>query len=99
MYPQGTGGIVAIELQTGGRTGIETVNQFMRSVPQLPFSPTLADARTTLSHPALTSHRFLSPEVRSAAGISDALLRISVGLEPLDVLVQEFDAGLKTLLK
>jgi len=99
MYPQGTGGIVAIELQTGGRTGIETVNQFMHSVPQLPFSPTLADARTTLSHPALTSHRFLSPEVRSAAGISDALLRISVGLEPLDVLVQEFDAGLKTLLK
>ena len=67
-------------------------------MPQLPFSPTLADARTTLSHPALTSHRFLTAEARSEAGISDSLLRISVGLEPLELLQQEFDCGLNSLL-
>lgn len=98
LYPRGTGGIIAIELQTNGRDGMELVNRFMRAVPQLPFSPTLADARTTLSYPALTSHRFLSAEARAEAGISDALLRISVGLEPLELLQQEFDSGLNSLL-
>lgn len=98
LYPRGTGGIIAIELRTGGADGVATVNRFLRAVPQLPFSPTLADARTTLSHPALTSHRFLSAAARAEAGISDALVRISVGLEPLELLQQEFDRGLRSLL-
>ena len=98
LYPRGTGGIIAIELRTGGTDGVATVNRFLRAVPQLPFSPTLADARTTLSHPALTSHRFLSAAARAEAGISDALVRISVGLEPLELLQQEFDRGLRSLL-
>lgn len=98
LYPRGTGGIISIELRTSGRDGRELVNRFMRAVPQLPFSPTLADVRTTLSYPALTSHRFLSGEARAEAGISDALLRISVGLEPLELLQQEFDSGLNSLL-
>ena len=98
LYPRGTGGIIAVELRTNGRDGLELVNRFMQAVPQLPFSPTLADARTTLSHPALTSHRFLTAEARSEAGISDSLLRISVGLEPLELLQQEFDCGLNSLL-
>lgn len=98
LYPRGTGGIIAVELRTNGRDGLELVNRFMQAVPQLPFSPTLADARTTLSHPALTSHRFLTAEARSEAGISDSLLRISVGLEPLELLQREFDCGLNSLL-
>jgi cystathionine beta-lyase/cystathionine gamma-synthase len=90
-YPQGTGGIISIELQG---TGFDAVNTFMHRITAIPFSPTLADARTTLSHPATTSHRFLSPADRSAAGISDELIRISVGLEPFEMLWREFDAAL-----
>jgi cystathionine beta-lyase/cystathionine gamma-synthase len=90
-YPQGTGGIISIELQG---TGFDAVNTFMHRITAIPFSPTLADARTTLSHPATTSHRFLSPADRSAAGIADELIRISVGLEPFEMLWKEFDAAL-----
>ena len=75
LYPQGTGGIVSIELQG---TGFAAVNSFMHRATGIPFSPTLADARTTISHPATTSHRFLTPAERSAVGIADELIRISV---------------------
>lgn len=91
LYPQGTGGIVSIELQGAG---FDVVNSFMHRAAGIPFSPTLADARTTLSHPATTSHRFLSAAERSAAGIADELIRVSVGLEPFELLREEFNAAL-----
>lgn len=91
LYPQGTGGIISVELQGHG---FEAVNRLMHAARTIPFSPTLADARTTLSHPATTSHRFLGPEVRRAMGIHDELVRISVGLEPIELLKTEFDQAL-----
>lgn len=91
LYPQGTGGIVSIELQG---TGFAAVNSFMHRATGIPFSPTLADARTTISHPATTSHRFLTPAERSAVGIADELIRISVGLESFESLRSEFAAAL-----
>jgi cystathionine beta-lyase/cystathionine gamma-synthase len=91
LYPGGTGGIVSIELRG---TGFAAVNQFMHRATAIPFSPTLADARTTISHPATTSHRFLTAAERSAAGIADELIRISVGLESFEMLRAEFDAAL-----
>lgn len=91
LYPGGTGGIVSIELRG---SGFAAVNQFMHRATGIPFSPTLADARTTISHPATTSHRFLSAAERSAAGIADELIRISVGLESFEMLRAEFDVAL-----
>lgn len=91
LYPAGTGGIVSIELRG---SGFAAVNQFMHRATGIPFSPTLADARTTISHPATTSHRFLSAAERSAAGIADELIRISVGLESFEMLRAEFDVAL-----
>jgi cystathionine beta-lyase/cystathionine gamma-synthase len=91
LYPNGTGGILAIELISGGR---DAVNRLMRRLDHVPFSPTLADARTTLSHPATTSHRFMTPEQRAALGIRNELVRISVGLEPVDQLLPEFLSAL-----
>ena len=91
LYPSGTGGILTLELAGKGR---DTVNAFMRAAESIPFSPTLADARTTLSHPATTSHSFMSAQARAAIGISDELVRISVGLEPAEMLIQELTTGL-----
>ncbi len=91
LYPDGTGGIVTIELAEGGE---EAVSRLMRAVPELPFSPTLGDARTTLSHPASTSHRYMNDVQRAAAGISAEMIRISVGLESLEQLQEDFDRGL-----
>ena len=91
LLPQGFGGMLSFELTSG----VEGVRPVFRALAQtLPFSPTLADARTTLSYPAGTSHKFLAPEERRAYGISDALIRVSVGLEAADDVIREFDAAL-----
>lgn len=94
LYPQGTGGMLAFELQGGGAGA---VNRFMQHSLHIPFSPTLADARTTISYPAGTSHRFLSAADRAALGITPELLRLSVGLEPLELLQQDLQQALSAL--
>ncbi len=94
LYPNGTGGIFSIEL---AGQGFEIVNRFMRAASMIPFSPTLADARTTLSHPATTSHRFMTAAQRQSMGIQDELVRISVGLEPMEQLQRELTNALNEL--
>lgn len=96
LYPAGTGGIFSIEL---AGEGTDVVNTFMRAAASIPFAPTLADARTTLSHPASTSHRFMSPTARAAIGICDELVRISVGLESFEQLKTELSAALMAVVK
>lgn len=96
LYPSGTGGIFSIEL---AGEGTEVVNTFMRAAASIPFAPTLADARTTLSHPASTSHRFMSSTARAAIGICDELVRISVGLESFEQLQTELSAALIAVAK
>lgn len=73
----GYGNMLCFEL-AGGR---DAVNRFLRLAPGIPFSPSLGDTATTLSHPASTSHRYLSPVERKRQGISDGLIRLSVGIE------------------
>ncbi|MCA9063157.1 MAG: aminotransferase class I/II-fold pyridoxal phosphate-dependent enzyme [Planctomycetaceae bacterium] len=92
LYPGGTGGIVTFELSNAGQ---DAVSRFMRAAPQIPFAPTLADARTTISHPASTSHRFLPEEERTAQGITDETIRLSIGLEPADLIIREISAALE----
>ena len=62
----------------GGR---EAVNRFMRQAPGIPFSPSLGHTSTTSSHPATTSHRYVSPAEKARQGITDGLIRLSVGAE------------------
>ena len=86
--------MITVELAAEGTAAI---TQFMRAVPELPFSPTLADARTTLSHPASTSHRYMTAVERKSAGILPEMIRISVGLESLEQLQDEFAKGLAAI--
>ncbi|MEZ6127195.1 MAG: aminotransferase class I/II-fold pyridoxal phosphate-dependent enzyme [Planctomycetaceae bacterium] len=94
LYPEGCGGIVSFALPAGGKAA---VNELMRALPSIPFSPTLADSRTTLSHPATTSHGFMTKAARSDMGITDELIRLSVGLEPFELLSGELDAALSAV--
>ena len=71
------------------KDGRAAANAFVAAAPQLPFAPTLGDVATTLSHPASSSHRGLSSEERSALGISEGMFRVSVGIEPEEVLLNE----------
>lgn len=84
------GNMVSFELE-GGR---ETVNRFMRQAPGIPFSPSLGHTTTTLSHPATTSHRYVSPAERRRQGISDGLIRLSLGFEDFESIQEEFLKGL-----
>ncbi len=84
----GQGGhMLSFEL-TGGRAA---ANALTRAAPDIAFAPTLGDIGTTLSHPASSSHRGLTPEGRAALGISEGFFRVSVGVEDIDMLVSELD--------
>lgn len=78
--------MVSFELD-GGR---EAANAFAHGARGIAFAPTLGDVGTTLSHPASSSHRALTPEGRAALGISEGFFRVSVGLEEKEALCAVF---------
>ncbi len=55
------------------------------------------DAKTTITHPATTTHGKMTPEARAQVGISDNLLRISVGLEAVEDILADLEKGLKAV--
>lgn len=75
----------------GGRQG---ANILTRTAPEIAFAPTLGDIGTTLSHPASSSHRGLSADERGALGIGEGFFRVSVGIEPVELLIAELDHAL-----
>ncbi len=87
LFGARAGNMLSFEL-TGGR---EAANAFTRSASQIAFAPTLGDVGTTLSHPASSSHRALTPDARTAMGISEGFFRVSVGIEDADMLIAEID--------
>jgi cystathionine beta-lyase/cystathionine gamma-synthase len=94
MLPHGYGGMLSFDLAGGN----PAVNQFLKSLHSvIPFSPTLADARTTLSYPTGTSHKFMKAEERESYGIGDGLVRLSVGLEDAEPLQAELTAAFQSL--
>ena len=77
------GGIVTFEL----KGGIESGKKFLDSLQMISMTNNLGDSRTIASHPASTTHSKLSDEEKKEVGITDGLIRISVGLEhPEDIL-------------
>jgi cystathionine beta-lyase/cystathionine gamma-synthase len=70
------------------------VSRFLRGAKGIPFSPSLGNTTTTCSHPATTSHRYASPAEKRRLGISDGLIRLSVGIEDLQQLQDEMAKGL-----
>ncbi len=88
----GFGGMLSFEIRDADH---DRVSRFMRGAIHIPFSPTLADPATTLSHPATTSHRALTEDERSRLGITAGLVRLSVGLEDPELLMSELDTALK----
>jgi len=71
------GGIVAFAVEGGQEAAWRVVD----ATRMVSITANLGDTKTTLTHPATTTHGRLSPEQRAAAGIGDGLLRIAVGLE------------------
>lgn len=91
MSQQKTGGaIVAFEVK-GGR---EQAWHVIDSTQLVSITANLGDVKTTICHPATTTHGRVSPEARAAAGIKDNLIRVAVGLEGVDDLRRDLARGL-----
>ena len=88
MYGGGT--VVTFEL-VGGKTEAFKV---MNALEVVDISNNLGDAKSLITHPATTTHRRLGAEARLAVGITDGVLRVSVGLEDIRDLVEDFERAL-----
>lgn len=85
----GFGGIVAFELDGGKDAAWNLID----STRVLSITANLGDAKSTITHPATTTHGRLTPEQRQEAGISDGLVRISVGLEDVEDIKNDLVRG------
>jgi O-succinylhomoserine sulfhydrylase len=86
-----SGSVLSFEVE-GGRAGAWRVIDSTRLVS---VTANLGDVKTTIIHPASTTHGRISPEARAAAGISEGLIRIAVGLEALADLKDDLSRGLE----
>jgi O-succinylhomoserine sulfhydrylase len=84
------GGIVAFELKGGKDAAWKLID----STRMLSITANLGDTKTTITHPATTTHSRMTPEQRAAAGIGDGLVRIAVGLESVADIQADLARGL-----
>ncbi len=86
----GFGGVLSFEL--GG--GLEAARRFMERVTIPISAPSLGGVESLITRPATTSHSGMSPAERARTGIGDGLVRLSVGLESSDDLLEDFETAL-----
>lgn len=89
--PNGTCGVVSFGVK-GGR---EAAVKFMDSLKLAAIVVHVADARTSVLHPASTTHRQLSDELLVEAGVAADLIRMSIGIEHIDDIIADIDQALK----
>lgn len=86
----GFGGMLSFEL----KGGLEAAESFMSRVTLPIVAPSLGGVETLLTRPATTSHSGMPPDERRKLGISDSLIRLSVGIEATDDLIEDFEQAL-----
>ncbi len=87
----GCSGMLSFELAGG----VEEVERFIEALALPVYAPSLGGVESLVTRPALTSHSGMSPEQRSQAGVSDNLIRVSVGIEAVEDLIEDFEQALK----
>lgn len=86
----GMGGMLSLEL----KGGVGATERFMKALKIPALAPSLGGVETLVTRPALTSHSAVPPEERRALGITDSLVRVSVGIEAGEDLVEDFGQAL-----
>lgn len=84
------GCVVAFEV----KGGVEAGQKFFNAIKMLSLSANLGDSRSIVTHPASTTHSKLSVEERLASGITDGMVRVSVGLEHIDDIIADIEQAL-----
>jgi O-succinylhomoserine sulfhydrylase len=92
------GTVLTLELATtAGRSGKDAAFALLDALRIIDISNNLGDAKSLITHPATTTHRAMGPEGRAAIGLSDGVLRLSVGLEDADDLIRDLEQALKQI--
>ena len=94
MQKQMSGGstLVAFEIEGGKQAAFA----FENALEIIRISNNLGDAKSLTTHPATTTHQRLTDEARAALGITDGLVRLSVGLESPEDLLADIERALRT---
>ncbi|PAU74699.1 O-succinylhomoserine sulfhydrylase [Halomonas salipaludis] len=96
---QGYGAVLGLEVVNGrGQSAREAAWSVIDATQVMSITGNLGDVKTTITHPGTTTHGRLSEEQKAAAGISDGLIRVAVGLEDIDDLKADLARGLDALV-
>jgi O-succinylhomoserine sulfhydrylase len=87
------GGVLSFEVKGGKKSAWHVVD----NTRLLSITANLGDTKSTITHPATTTHGRLTPEAREEAGIKDGLLRIAVGLESIEDIKKDLIRGFSAL--
>ena len=85
------GGIITLTL----KGGLERAQRFIDQLAMISLTPNLGDSRSIVTHPASTTHSKLSVEERAKVGISDGLVRLSVGLEHYEDIIRDVEQAIQ----
>jgi O-acetylhomoserine (thiol)-lyase len=89
--PRGAGAILAF----GIKGGLEAGTKFIDSLELFSHLANVGDVRSLAIHPASTTHQQLTPEEQATAGVTGDLIRLSVGIESLEDITADLDAGFR----
>ena len=89
---RGYGGMVTMVLRDAGR---DDVLRFMERLRLVLPATTLGDVQSLCLYPAMSSHRAVAPEVRAALGITDGLVRLSIGIEDVQDIIADLEQALE----
>ncbi len=93
----GGGTVITLELADQRRPGRETAFAFLDALHVLDISNNLGDSKSLVTHPATTTHRRMGPQGRAEVGITDSVVRLSVGLEDVEDLLEDLEQALEAL--
>ena len=89
--PRGTGSVLAFEI----KGGVEAGRRFVDAVELFSHLANIGDVRSLIIHPASTTHSQLNPEEQLTTGVTPGLIRLSVGIEGIDDLIADLEAGFR----
>jgi O-succinylhomoserine sulfhydrylase len=85
------GGLVTFELKGGQKRAMKFINE----LELLSLTSNLGDSRTTITHPPTTTHSKLTAQERKESGVTDGMIRVSVGLEHIDDIIADMENAIK----
>lgn len=97
---QMSGGGTVITFEVAGRDGTPSKDAafaFVDALAMVDISNNLGDSKSLITHPATTTHRRMGPDGRAAVGITDGVVRISIGLEHVEDLREDLALGVRAL--